>query len=172
MIDKMTLDEFEALLDDFGSDISLWPKSSQAAARRFAVTSNGQFLLAADQALDGLFVSARAVGPETANDSNCDVFIEKLKDIPVYHQQIISDVPIRSAKKSFGIIGRLKSMVENSFYEITPTALVSQFAMFVIVLSVGVMVGLNSPQDTSDYDEIDIIETLFVADLVYELDEQ
>jgi len=164
MTEKMTLDEFEALLDNFGGDIGMWPPSRQVPAQVVAMSNEGKLLLAADSALDEMFASAHAIGPECASDSNSDAFLERLMDIPIYHHQETS------AKKLGGLTNWLKAVFDDSTDWLSPAALVSQVATFAAVLGVGVIVGMSTPQ--AEYDEVDISEAWFVSESAYELDEQ
>ena len=164
MTEKMTLDEFEALLDDFGGDIGVWPPSKQVSAQVVAMSNEGKLLLAADSALDEMVASAHAIGPECASDNNSDAFLERLMDIPVYHHQETS------VKKLGSLINWFKTVFDDSTDWLSPAALVSQGATFAAVLGVGVIVGMSVPQ--GEYDEIDISEAWFVVENDYELDEQ
>ena len=166
MTDKITLVQFEGLLADFGRDINLWPDVNQIAGRAFAATEEGCLLLAADSALDDMFAVSRAIGPETASDSNSDAFLDRLMDIPVYHRQA------EQTKKVGGPTSWIKAVFAETSDWLSPAALASQAAAFAAVLAVGVLVGLNSAQATYEYDEIDISETWFVSSSDFELDEQ
>jgi hypothetical protein len=62
----MTLDEFRALADTWGSDVERWPAASIEAARMIAATPQGAEILEDAQTLDSLFGTRPNVSRERA----------------------------------------------------------------------------------------------------------
>jgi len=171
MTENLTLSEFEALLTEFGSDIALWPERRRTAGELFSATAEAKLVLAADHRLEDMFVTARAIGPETASDGNSDAFLDRLMDVPVYYHQ--EDEATQSRRATLWI----KALFEGTVNWLSPKALASEAAVFVVVLGMGVFVGFNSEQTLgetvqNDYATIDISETLFASGSDFELDEQ
>lgn len=164
MTKTMTMEEFEALLDDFGPDLSSWPDDVQEKAAHFGATAEGKLLMTAAQELEDMFDASIAVGPETTVDGNSDAFLERLSDIPVYHQQQVQTT------KSSGLTLWFKSLFASSTDWLSPTALASQAAVYVVVLGVGVFVGLGDDMSVAEYDEIDISETWFASSSSFDLE--
>jgi len=179
MVKQMKPEKFEALIDEYGTDSEAWPKSERAAAL-FAQSEAGQRYLAADQKLDEAFAAVRATGPDASSDHNAQAFTARLLDIPVNHAQVGTKENHRSAGFWAWLLPDITpgpaQQAGGGLNWLSAPALVSQAAIFVIVLGLGVLVGMNSGAANLggqlDYAEIDLSDTLFVSAGSFELDEQ
>lgn len=167
----MKLREFEALLEEFGSDISGWPENKRLAAAVVCETEKGRMVLAAELALTSLIAAGRAVGPEKASDGNSDAFLDRLDDIPAANPQSVAPL------KSSGTTLWADLLADYTFSWRSPTAIASQLGGVVAIVGVGIFVGMNSDGSQFDmsediYGTIDISETLFVSGAALPLDDE
>jgi len=170
MEDKMTLERFEAFLGRYGADLDIWPEPERSVARGFAETKVGKQCLSADLALDGMLAFGKAATLEAAGGHNADAFAERLLAIP-------STTPQAGDKKVLarhGLWQRLGFGRDLSW--LSPAALVSQATVFIAVLGLGILAGMNSAILNSDYQteyaEIDLSETMFVSGTDFYLGEE
>jgi len=170
MENKMTLEQFEAYLGQYGADIEAWPKHTRSAARIFAEGEEGGLCLAGEIALQDLLAAGRIQNLDVGADQQADAFALRLGDIPLNHPQV-------GAEKPEGQIGFLRfSRILGFFGDqswVSVPALVSQAAVFVVVLGLGVLVGMNSGYSgLVSQTEIDVSDVLFVSATDYYLDEE
>jgi len=161
MAKSMTIEEFEALMDQYGPELDLWPAEKRPGATEFAKTTEGERILAADKALTALLGAAADETSQStisANDKGADLFLSRLQDIPVYHRQETQPV---APGTSFW-----QRLLAGPF---SPLALASQAAAFLAVLGVGMLVGMGTAQDTVEYDDYDISTAWLVGQDTFEM---
>ncbi|MBL4791184.1 MAG: hypothetical protein JKY60_19760 [Kordiimonadaceae bacterium] len=158
---QMTSEEFEKYLSLYGDDFAVWPDEAVEGATAFAASAAGKDALFAEATLGKMFEAALATGPETTSDGNCDVFLERLADIPVATVQDLSVVA------EGGLFDRLVAFFGDFNHWLSPAALASQTAVFAVVLSLGVAVGATSSAgaeaDLFAENEMDITYSLFIV---------
>jgi len=162
MSSEMKMEEFEALLANFGSDVSVWPENRRAAAEAYAETSDGRKMLFAEAALAKLLAAGQAVGPEKASDGNSDAFLGRLMEVPSSYPQLATQY------KSSRTTVWLETLADLILSWRSPVGIASQLGGVAAILGVGILVGINSAPNRIDasgdlYATVDISETLFVS---------
>ncbi|PCI63839.1 MAG: hypothetical protein COB37_03560 [Kordiimonadales bacterium] len=158
---QMTSEDFEMCLSLYGSDCSAWPAEISESATKFAASAAGRDALLAEAALDKMFSAALAIGPETTSDGNCDMFLERLADIPLSAAQVLPEIA------ESGVFDRLVAFFSDTSRWLSPAALASQTAVFAAVLSLGVAVGATTTAGAGTNlitdNEMDISYSLFIV---------
>ncbi|MBL4639079.1 MAG: hypothetical protein JKY57_00975 [Kordiimonadaceae bacterium] len=163
MVDRMNINQFEQHLDTWGADIVLWPADMQAAGFAFAKTADGLALLQAEQRLANVLFSQSTVSVTT--DVDADGFLVRLQEIPLQYDQ---QQPFQVR-----ILKPIQRFLHSLDIEMSPALLMSQAAMFLVVLGLGVMVGFGGQLEAKPENfagtienavaEVDISEELFLA---------
>ena len=143
--------EFELLKVRHGADLSQWPPTDAARARNFLDSAEGVAFARSDAALDALLATEVAVPGDT------DAFLARLMDIP-------ADVSAERQGRSKGLLARFFGNFS------ARSAFVSQAAVYVIVLGVGIAIGMQGEVPDTDMETLDLSEHLFAsnADLYLE----
>ncbi len=149
--------KFENLLVRYGADLKSWPSKDQTLAQTFASTAAGKAMLEAETQLDDLFASTIAMGHEHIEDRNLEVFLSRLDAVPSSYAQDV-------AEENSWLVG-IQRFFASFDVELSPGALVSQMAVLIVALGLGITVGFNSEDNsyfpTSESEEIDISEAWF-----------
>ncbi len=185
---KMTLEQFEILLDTLGTNFDSWPKMKQAEARNLAQTLDGKRLFRGAQKLEMLMMALQSTPqstsqsvPESSSESPlvnsavtpCDTqkeaFLEKLADIPRRYQQNSAHLTVCNRMTLF--VTQALAVNSDGSRLFSPQRLASQAAAFAAVLAVGILVGITPEETPTGSGEIDLSETWFVASSDFELGE-
>ncbi len=148
----MTMENYELCRLRFGSDITAWPDAERIAAEAFLLSAEGQEFEEAEATLDSLLAQNLSV-PNASSD-----FLASLKDIPAKHSattgwfETISDALLGGGKW------------------FSPVALASQAAVYLAVLGVGLVIGLQSA--SVDAESVDLSEGLFASNAELFLEEE
>lgn len=160
MVQAMKISEFEKLLSLHGHELSTWPEEYQKSAFRVAETAEGQALIEAEKQLDNLMAASLAAGHEHIDDHNLEAFLSRLETIPDNHKQ----EPV----VSFGWFESIRKFLSSLEIEVSVPILVSQMAVLVVALGVGIMVGFSADIEALQADEniaeIDISGDWFVEE--------
>jgi hypothetical protein len=161
MTDEMTIEEFEALVSLYGPQATRWPDAKKAKASVVAATDAGAAVLSAEAALDNLLSGATELAIDaTSQQASCnDRFLTRLADIPASYQQ--ADPVVQDKRDSWW-----RSLLDGTFDFLSPAALASQAAAFVVVMATGIAFGLNSQSlaDDAGYTDYDISEAWLFDD--------
>jgi len=168
MAKVMKTDVFTRNIAVYGADISDWPPEIQASARAFAKTQAGATLLAEEHLLDKIIAEACLEDQKIQNSQQIDVFTERLCAIPAMHAQVSPQKPSYFAR----VIAGLEHLVlpPDGFW--SPTALISQTAVFALVLGLGIVTGLNGVARTVSVEEVDISDGWFSVAFEIEYSEE
>ncbi|MBV1901505.1 MAG: hypothetical protein KUG56_07525 [Kordiimonadaceae bacterium] len=139
MVDTMNKDQFEKNLALYGADITCWPLDMQKSGHAFASTAGGKNLMEAEAQLAALLEDGLHRDAALSVGRNADSFMHRLQEIPAQHKQ--------QAQGPSGFLAALQAFFRSLDIEVSPTALVSQAAMFVVVLGLGVMLGLGGQME-------------------------
>lgn len=140
MVDAMNRDQFEEYLSLYGADITCWPLGMQKSGHAFASTAGGKNLMEAEAQLVVLLEEGLHRDAALSTGRNADSFMHRLQEIPAQHPQEKQRPP--------GFLATLQGFFRSLDIEVSPIALVSQAAMFVVVLGLGVMLGLGGQMET------------------------
>ena len=151
----MTEHEYAALRVRFGADMEKWPEEEQRKAALFLAQSEGQAFLRTERELDGLFATTRGAGTVPGD---ADAFMARLMDIPATH----------AAEKAVPRPGFFVRLFANLPAR---AAFVSQAAVYVIVLGVGVALGMQQGGEVES-DSVDLSAHLFASNADFYLEEE
>jgi len=135
----------------------------QAAGFAFSKTVDGLDLLQAEQRLaTALFFQSTA---PAATDADTDGFLARLQDIPQRH--------VQPQPFQVSVLKPIQRFLHSLDIVMSPALLMSQAAMFLVVLGLGVMVGFGGQLEAKPESfigtienavaEVDISEELFLA---------
>lgn len=148
----MTMEDYELCRLRFGRDLSNWPDAERLAAEAFLLSADGQAFEGAEAALDAILAQTPSM-PSASSD-----FLASLKDIPAEY----------SVKTSwFDAVSRVFFGEGKRF---SPVAVASQAAVYLAVLGVGLMIGLQSA--TVDTESVDLSDGLFASNAQLFLEEE
>jgi hypothetical protein len=142
--------EYDLLRSRFGADLDDWPEADARRAVLYLESDVGSKHARADAALDALLAG---VGP-VPGDS--DAFMAKLMDIPAS--------ATAQQQPHVGLLARLFGGLSSR------AAFASQAAVYVIVLGVGIIVGMQGEAPEAGGEAVDLSAHLFAsnADLYLE----
>ncbi|MFC3053701.1 hypothetical protein [Kordiimonas pumila] len=152
----MKKQNFEQYVLRYGTEIVEWPAVLQAKAATFAETEAGKAIIIQEKRFSEMFSSARTLTAKRAVGQGTDAFLDRLCSIPATHLQ---------QQKQQGLLARLWSMLAPDGSFLSPAALVSEMAVFVVVLGLGVFAGMNGVGDSTSQAEVDISDGWFALTL-------
>ena len=102
----MNVEEFRRLAEAWGGDIERWPEQTPAAARQYAVTTEGEGILREAWALDGLLVAADPVSEERAVKATFGVLQRIAAEGPsqIWIQALVPNWRVASASLACSIV--------------------------------------------------------------------
>ncbi len=161
---SMTSQDFEQFIAINGCDIHRWTTDLNAAARLFAVTDQGQVILAEEIRLNDMLDHRK---PSELSDE----FLHKIRSIPASPKTL--KIKLESLSKNQSIIGKLLNVFDHVFGEISRVYFVGQAAAMAAALFIGITLGmqenLSDGMDIDAQENIDLSGAMF-ADVSYDLD--
>lgn len=157
--ENMNRDVFEQNLLRHGVDVGAWPENVRGAALSYAATTEGQALLEAEKLLDEALQQAVAHGPSLDHCAETAGFQQRLAAIPASVQQ----------KGGNSFITWLINIFVPVTGALRPRVVLSQLAVFTVVLGLGVAAGASglAPVDAGQA-EVDISDGWFQHTLDFE----
>ncbi|GHF15750.1 hypothetical protein GCM10017044_07440 [Kordiimonas sediminis] len=151
---KMDKRTFEELVVRYGSDPDRFPAAVRVAARHYCETAEGRKTLGKETRLDADLTALRDLTPARAKDD----FLERLLALPDTYQQETAAAAISGPAPLWSRVSSMFDRLFNVDEWLTPYGIAGQAAMVVLVLTVGVLTGLQSPP--ADHQEIDLSANL------------
>lgn len=153
----MTMKDYDACVVAYGRNTALWPATEQDRAAVFMETQEG----AQAVMVDAIFDNVMSLDASVNND-----FIARLQAIPDQHAQPAPSVAsLPTARPEF--IKQIESLLDQWLDPsriLSPLGLVSQAAVFAVVLGLGVVVGTQQTM-TDSFTDYDVSADLFEVDV-------
>jgi len=156
---KMTIEEFELCVVEYGAEPDIWPDEARLRAEVLLADAAGQQVLATHRELSGHFEASDQV---LTDDTSENAFLARLIDIPNEVAVVSPGLSANNTSQSFfdGLFERI--------FSLSPMGLTSQAAGVGAVLLMGFVVGMSDSdsfyQGDSEVEEVVDLSDSYFAD--------